>query len=431
MKHLAALDLYRVWVNPSHTVKSARALMREHRISWLPVVDGAYLMGMIGVDRLSGLDDKSEIEAFMQRPQLVLEADQTARDAATRLMQFELDLAPVVQDGRFLGLLTSTMLLGELTQSYDPMTGLSWQDALRNWGVQTLRSGREITILFIDLDDFGAYNKRYGHTVGDKVIRKVAALLKSNLSAGLDILVRYGGDEFAIGTTRSRTEAERLGASLLESQEELRIEESDRPVTFSLGLFGGKRTGWREEDHLEATVDNLINLASKAALEQKRAKKATQEAKVGGSASESGRAEEPKPAPAENPVAAQGTTIRASRESLQVEDVQVDEDVAQTIVTLRGPDSLHHGVQARGEVPGHSVAVATLRAIEEANPNLTFRVLNVQHLDTEHTAEVSLEVWEGKVCRQVSGKAIGSAEKPFWEVANATLKAFESALIAS
>ncbi len=50
-------------------------------------------------------------------------------------------------------------------------------------------------IVFIDIDNFKEINDLYGHNTGDKVLRWFSSLLKTNLRE-VDIIARYGGDEF-------------------------------------------------------------------------------------------------------------------------------------------------------------------------------------------------------------------------------------------
>ena len=65
--------------------------------------------------------------------------------------------------------------------------------------VEELKHNTEKTVgvLFIDLDHFKPCNDTYGHDVGDKVLRMVAATLQHNLRRS-DVVGRWGGDEFII-----------------------------------------------------------------------------------------------------------------------------------------------------------------------------------------------------------------------------------------
>jgi diguanylate cyclase (GGDEF)-like protein len=58
-------------------------------------------------------------------------------------------------------------------------------------------SRKEISILFIDVDDFKNINDVYGHNIGDIVLKTVANVFKKNVR-GTDVAARYGGEEFVI-----------------------------------------------------------------------------------------------------------------------------------------------------------------------------------------------------------------------------------------
>jgi len=170
----------------------------------------------------------------------------------------------VMEEGRLAGIVTRGDLLPEMGKSFDPITKLPRSDAMRDWGLAALKSGREITVIFLDLDKFGDFNKKYGHVIGDNVLQHVAEILSRNTNEGTDFVCRYAGDEFVIVTLRNSAEAVELADHLERSLRETPPADVPEPVTGSIGVHGGKRTKEREEVHYEATLDNLINLASKA-----------------------------------------------------------------------------------------------------------------------------------------------------------------------
>jgi diguanylate cyclase (GGDEF)-like protein len=83
----------------------------------------------------------------------------------------------------------------------DPLTGAANRRRFhQTLEIECLRFARNrlpLSVLMIDLDHFKAVNDRYGHPVGDAVLRTVAQLLLLSLRK-TDLLARYGGEEFAI-----------------------------------------------------------------------------------------------------------------------------------------------------------------------------------------------------------------------------------------
>jgi diguanylate cyclase (GGDEF)-like protein len=60
------------------------------------------------------------------------------------------------------------------------------------------RYGRDLAVIMIDIDRFKEYNDTFGHLAGDKALREVAGEIQAGARRGLDIVTRYGGEEFAI-----------------------------------------------------------------------------------------------------------------------------------------------------------------------------------------------------------------------------------------
>ncbi len=85
--------------------------------------------------------------------------------------------------------------------NHDPLTGLSnrrcFQDRLKNALARSRRLKTHLAVLFIDLDKFKPVNDRFGHEVGDDLLRTVAGRL-SLIVREQDTLGRFGGDEFVL-----------------------------------------------------------------------------------------------------------------------------------------------------------------------------------------------------------------------------------------
>jgi len=62
---------------------------------------------------------------------------------------------------------------------------------------RTVRYGRSLALLMLDVDRFKAFNDRFGHQEGDRALRAVADALTTGIRAS-DSAFRYGGEEFAV-----------------------------------------------------------------------------------------------------------------------------------------------------------------------------------------------------------------------------------------
>ncbi|HUR19617.1 MAG TPA: diguanylate cyclase [Vicinamibacterales bacterium] len=63
---------------------------------------------------------------------------------------------------------------------------------------QCLREKRPISLLFVDIDAFKAYNDHYGHQAGDEALKAVASAITRFGRRPLDMAARFGGEEFAL-----------------------------------------------------------------------------------------------------------------------------------------------------------------------------------------------------------------------------------------
>ncbi len=262
-----------VWVNPAHRLSSALLLMRGHNLGGLPVMDGSRLAGMLTYKHVLGQNANQTVASVMDTAPKILSSTMTLREAAEIMTRDGSEFLPTFDpQNALLGVVSSGDLLAELRRPADPLTELAWSDTLREWAADKLEKGHEITILFYDVNDFGNFNKTYGHVIGDLVLKSVADVMRNLCVPETESLCRYGGDEFCIATTRRINEAEDLAERIARECEALRVMEiQDQPIHIAYGIRGGRRTREREQMHYAATLNNLINLASRECMARKAA----------------------------------------------------------------------------------------------------------------------------------------------------------------
>ncbi len=97
------------------------------------------------------------------------------------------------------------------------------------------RYKRNLAVIMIDIDHFKKYNDTFGHPAGDEALRELAQNLTQGARHGLDVVTRYGGEEFAIILPETDLE----GARGVGEDIRRRIAESRKflqPTTVSVGI---------------------------------------------------------------------------------------------------------------------------------------------------------------------------------------------------
>ncbi|HUQ09504.1 MAG TPA: diguanylate cyclase [Steroidobacteraceae bacterium] len=126
----------------------------------------------------------------------------------------------------------------------DELTGLLNRRAIVRKAVDLLTRAREskgsLIIGLVDLDHFKSINDRFGHAVGDQLLQRFAATLRTSLHTR-EVFGRYGGEEFLVlfpdfTLEQARASADRLRTALRDQH--LRIDDHEVMVTLSLGLAG-------------------------------------------------------------------------------------------------------------------------------------------------------------------------------------------------
>lgn len=153
--------------------------------------------------------------------------------------------------------------------SRDSLTGLANRAALdaylaRMADVVFLFS-EPIWIFMVDIDHFKQVNDRYGHPLGDEVLRQVARRLVNTFPRKGDLLARYGGEEFALVLQIDTPAlAQRLAERALHAVRELELELGDERVQVSISI-GAAQLGAQE------TPERWLARADAALYEAKQA----------------------------------------------------------------------------------------------------------------------------------------------------------------
>lgn len=114
--------------------------------------------------------------------------------------------------------------------------GRQFYDVVASELSRSSRSGRPLTVAYIDLDNFKIANDRYGHAAGDEALRKIAGVLASHMR-GSDLAARLGGDEFALMLPETGAEDAAKIIARLRAALHAAMKDKDWPITFSIGVI--------------------------------------------------------------------------------------------------------------------------------------------------------------------------------------------------
>jgi len=148
----------------------------------------------------------------------------------------------------------------------DPLTGVHnrrfFHDVLSRESERSKRHNQPLSLIILDIDHFKVINDTFGHLAGDQVLREIGRLTRENIRT-IDMVCRYGGEEFAVILPQTELEAasliaERLRTGIAEFPFSTG-EESPLMVTASLGVACR-----HESDYLSKQGTELIQAADQA-----------------------------------------------------------------------------------------------------------------------------------------------------------------------
>jgi diguanylate cyclase (GGDEF)-like protein len=150
---------------------------------------------------------------------------------------------------------------------HDPLTGLynrrtMEKEMQRIMGILS-RSNSMLSVLMIDVDHFKKYNDTYGHDAGDMCLKAVASVLATSTTRTDDLIVRYGGEEFAVilpntGKDGACSIAHKLLEAMWERNMPHRANTAADRVTFSIGATTGTLNHTQGQDDYFRKADEAL-----------------------------------------------------------------------------------------------------------------------------------------------------------------------------
>lgn len=154
------------------------------------------------------------IQLVMDKSPLIVNADLPLEAVSQMAMNREeynlYDLIIVVKDGRYFGVVSVMHLLNSITSlrircahNSNPLTGLPGNLIIEDRIKSLVSAGAPFAVFYIDLDNFKAFNDKYGFELGDKLLLLTSQILSRGIAQagqGSTFLGHIGGDDFVIAT---------------------------------------------------------------------------------------------------------------------------------------------------------------------------------------------------------------------------------------
>ena len=229
-----SFDVLMEGVLPDEQWRPAQDALRIRKLALVPMVVESEPLGMVVFAFDRDEIDVEALELLVGHLTLALR-DLLVRDEAVRFT----DVDPVtwVHNRRYL------------------------MQVLQNELVRAGRYGRGLSLVLLDLDDFGEFNTTYGQSMGDRLLRMVATTLAETVSPP-ELVARLKDDDFAVllpetNKAAAVTTTTRLLASLSQVSVFSGADEDAKPVTVSVAITSFPEDGGAPHSLLEHATASL------------------------------------------------------------------------------------------------------------------------------------------------------------------------------
>jgi diguanylate cyclase (GGDEF)-like protein len=221
--------------------------MKTHEVRHIPILDGAKLVGIVSMrDLIHHYQNKLET-AFNEARQEIDDLKKLVSVADSEKIE---TLIQEVQ--RYKELSLTDYLTGLFNKRY-------FQTRFIEEVTRARRSSYDLSLIFCDIDYFKRINDRFGHHIGDEVLRTTAQILSGGIDEldiisrlrKSDIIARYGGEEFVIILPETGKRGAAIAAERLRREIEnytFTLEGEEAHITMS---FGVAELSPADKDHTE------------------------------------------------------------------------------------------------------------------------------------------------------------------------------------
>lgn len=260
------MKLKEIMSSPVHTVSSDRSvryaseIMDQLEIGSLVVKDHDAIVGIITSRDIRKAHPNRIVADAMTPHPVSVSSDSFAWEALELMMRLRIERVIVHDQAGAVGLITRDSIQIHMSELKDPLTELYRPGYIQSIGTEMLCKKEPFHLIFIDMDNFGEINKKYGHPVGDDIIQGFAGHLRS-LASSQDYLCRYAGDEFVVISVRTENQIAELVEAL---NEPLTI--ADIPVSAAIGVISESN----EPGFFSLSFREMISRASLASTYSKK-----------------------------------------------------------------------------------------------------------------------------------------------------------------
>ncbi len=231
----------------------------------MPEMDGLELIRRIRAAHVN--IDIIAMTGFLKRYRYADVISAGAADFLTKpfgLDELEAKLVRIVRDREERVMMAEQLLKDPLTGVYNRM---AMDAVLRKEVVRAGRYKYPLSLMFIDIDKFKAFNDHKGHVEGDALLKQAAAVFLSATRADIDFVFRYGGDEFLILLVYvDKEEVSKVASRIIQEYDRLNA----APTSLSIGIASRVLVPIAEGDALGSIVKAWLEEADRALYEAKK-----------------------------------------------------------------------------------------------------------------------------------------------------------------